>query len=99
MAADIPTYRIGTCEHCGQAIAEIRDPHSGAGAWYSHGGDFGCDMSPDATDDACGPHEPRLNRKLYRDVPARPPVSSIFHLAAAPPAADPTDPFSLPEGI
>ncbi len=64
MSRDIPTFRISTCEHCNRPIAEIRDPHSGATDWYSHGGDFGCDMSPDCTDDAVGGHEPRLTSTM-----------------------------------
>lgn len=94
MSHDIPTGRIGTCEHCGKAIAEIRDPHSNARDWYSHGGDFGCDMSPDCTDEAVGGHEPRLTRDMYCEQPvrARPPTPTLG-------ALDPADPFSLPEGI
>ena len=58
MKDDIPTGRIATCANCGQPIAEIRDPYSGVLDWYSNGGDFGCDRSPDSTDDGCGAHVP-----------------------------------------
>ena len=54
MSHDIPTFRISSCEHCSQPIAVIRDPHSGATDWYSHGGDFGCSRGPGCSDEAGG---------------------------------------------
>ena len=104
MTADIPTFRVSTCEHCGQAIAEIRDGTSGATDWCTHGGDFGCDMSPESTDDACGSHEPLLSRKLpssfrrsfRRDLRAAVEAATIRAARANANDPEPADPFSLP---
>lgn len=98
MSHDIPTFRIGTCAHCGEAIAEIRDLHSNARDWYSHGGDFGCDMSPDCNDAYVGSHEPRLTLAMFDDdddqrvlLPRR----RKQRPSGSQP--EPADPFSLPD--
>lgn len=93
MSHDIPTFRISTCEHCNQPIAEIRDQHSGVLDWYSNGGDFGCGMSPDCTGDGVGGHEPRLTGAMTDWWESR------MDPQAPSQNVDPADPFSLPEGI
>jgi hypothetical protein len=54
---DIPTRRLATCLHCGTTIAEIRDAISRVLDWH-HDGDYGCDQSPDTSEEGVGSHEP-----------------------------------------
>ena len=49
----------GTCVHCNEPIyLDIREG-GGVPDWRTIDGDYGCDNSPEGTDDACGGHTPR----------------------------------------
>lgn len=61
MLDDIPTGKLSICKFCRQPIAEIKDPYSGVLDWYSHGGDYGCDSSPDTNEEGVGSHKPNNN--------------------------------------
>jgi hypothetical protein len=49
----------GRCEACGERI--YLDVREGGGVpdWRTAGGDYGCDASPDTTEEGTGSHEPR----------------------------------------
>lgn len=55
---------VSICLHCDQVIVDGRED-SGANEYdpMTLDGDFGCDESPESTDDGVGPHEPR---NVYR---------------------------------
>ena len=48
-----------TCVHCRATIT--LDAGTGTGGvfdWHTHGGDYGCDSSPESGPDGCGGHTP-----------------------------------------